>query len=83
MGLKTGGFCIFMSASDEVNLFIRSLSARHLEPVRHGRYLALRGERVGSVPQSVWDELGRFEPALLRLLPDEITPFRARERRPG
>jgi hypothetical protein len=57
------------------------LQAYGVEPVRHGRFLGLKGRAVGQVPGAVWDALRRHRPQLLRHLQPEPTPFEARRAR--
>jgi hypothetical protein len=64
-----------------VNSFLADLSAHGLRPVRHGRWIGIRGAGLRCVPAEVWSDLIRYKPQLLRLLPDTLSPFRSRQRR--
>jgi hypothetical protein len=59
---------------------IVELQALGLEPVRHGRFIGLRGRGVGRVSPALWDELHRLRPQLLRHLRSEPTPYQRRQR---
>jgi hypothetical protein len=54
------------------------LQAYGVEPVRHGRFLGLRGRAVGQVPPELWDLLRSNERALNQTVPQTPTPYQQR-----
>jgi hypothetical protein len=61
--------------------FLVQLHGLGVQAVRHGRWVALRGEALSRVPAAVWRQLRRLQPVLRRHVRQEPSPFRQRERR--
>jgi hypothetical protein len=56
-----------------------NLDAHGVQPIWHGEFVGLRGQRLSRVPQRLRDLIDQEEPALLRHLRQEPSPFRRRQ----